>query len=246
MGYREDDDLNFLQYIKSEDLNDLVECITKGKNGELRITEELTMSDGYKKYYPDHNKYWKNIASEIQLFGANSIISLFRLGKGVLYREVLEDVCSKLKVNYNTKSETAVIERNLLQKIVEDSLENLSQEDKIKLAKDMGISDPLLLTGEALTSSLIFAFKQGGFKSYQLTLKVVNIIWKALFGKGLSFATNSTIAKTLSIATGPIGWTVTGLWTLNDIASPAYRVTIPSVIQVAQLRIKHENSKLNK
>lgn len=246
MGYREDDDLNFLQYIKSEDLNDLVECITKGKNGELRITEELTMSDGYKKYYPDHNKYWKNIASEIQLFGANSIISLFRLGKGVLYREVLEDVCSKLKVNYNTKSETAVIERNLLQKIVEDSLENLSQEDKIKLAKDMRISDPLLLTGEALTSSLIFAFKQGGFKSYQLTLKVVNIIWKALFGKGLSFAANSTIAKTLSIATGPIGWTVTGLWTLNDIASPAYRVTIPSVIQVAQLRIKHENSKLNK
>ncbi|MNH46242.1 hypothetical protein D3C79_1089360 [compost metagenome] len=42
----------------------------------------------------------------------------------------------------------------------------------------------------------------------------------------------------MAVLTGPIGWVVTGAWTMVDIASPAYRVTIPAVIQVAALRQK--------
>jgi uncharacterized protein YaaW (UPF0174 family) len=36
-----------------------------------------------------------------------------------------------------------------------------------------------------------------------------------------------------------VGWTLTGLWTAVDIAGPAYRVTMPAVIQVALVRRKH-------
>lgn len=42
----------------------------------------------------------------------------------------------------------------------------------------------------------------------------------------------------MAIFAGPIGWALTGLWALMDIAGPAYRVTIPVVIQVAFLRAK--------
>lgn len=79
----------------------------------------------------------------------------------------------------------------------------------------------------------------GGFKSYQLTLIIANAIMKALFGRGLTLVANSTLTRIMAILTGPIGWAITALWTMIDIAGPAYRVTIPAVIQVAYLRKKY-------
>jgi len=55
---------------------------------------------------------------------------------------------------------------------------------------------------------------------------------------------NVILTRTMAILTGPIGWVITGLWTAVDIAGPAYRVTIPAVIQVAALRQKHLYGKL--
>jgi Domain of unknown function (DUF3944) len=45
MAYRPDRDLEFLGSMKSEDLNDLVFCLTHDKDGNVRLTEELTNSD---------------------------------------------------------------------------------------------------------------------------------------------------------------------------------------------------------
>lgn len=52
MAYRTDYDLEFLSQCSSEDLNDLVYCLTHDKDGSTRLTEELTMTESYKKYYP--------------------------------------------------------------------------------------------------------------------------------------------------------------------------------------------------
>ena len=60
MAYRHDPDLEFLGKMKSSELNELVLCLTHDKDGSARLTEELTMSDTYKKYAPDHSKYWGN------------------------------------------------------------------------------------------------------------------------------------------------------------------------------------------
>jgi len=46
MAYRYDEDLEFLENIKSEDLDDLVYCLTHDKDGEIRFTEELTAYSG--------------------------------------------------------------------------------------------------------------------------------------------------------------------------------------------------------
>ena len=78
----------------------------------------------------------------------------------------------------------------------------------------------------------------GGFRSYQLTLIIVNAVMKALFGRGLSIAGNALLTRTMSILAGPIGWVITGIWTALDIAGAAYRVTIPAVLMVTMLRKK--------
>jgi len=72
--------------------------------------------------------------------------------------------------------------------------------------------------------------------SYKIAVIVANTIANIILGRGLSLAANATLTRTISIFAGPIGWLITGALTAVDIAGPAYRVTIPAVIQVAFLR----------
>ena len=241
MAYRYDSDLEFLSTCSSEELNDLVYLLTHDKDGETRYTESLTSNDKFKRHYPDHSIYWQEIAEEIQLFGGNTFINLFRGGRGVLYKEVLCDVCDKMKVNYNKYSSSKDIEQNLLMKILKDALDKMSKEELAELGRELGLDNTSLINPSQLSGIFIAVFKAGGFKSYQLTLIIVNAVAKALLGRGLTLGGNALLTRTASILTGPIGWAITGLWTAIDLAGPAYRVTIPAVIQVAYLRILSEN-----
>ena len=116
--------------------------------------------------------------------------------------------------------------------------DEMSESEVRELAKSMGVKD-LSVTREVLIGAIQGIYRAGGFKSYQLTLVIVNAVMKALIGRGLSFAGNALLTRTMSILAGPIGWAITGVWTAVDIASPAYRVTVPAVIQVAFLRRKY-------
>lgn len=238
MAYRYDPDLEFLEKIDSADLNDLVYCLTRDKDGTARLTEELTTSALYKEHQPDHHQYWQLIAAEIQCFGANTFVTMFRGGKGVEYREILTDVCDKMKVNYNKNSSVETIENNLLLKVLKDALEKMSPEELRELAESVGVKNVGLLTAESMLGVFQAVFRAGGFKSYQLTLVVVNAVMRTLIGRGLTLAGNAALTRTVAVLTGPIGWAITGAWTAVDLASAAYRVTIPAVIQVAALRQK--------
>lgn len=238
MAYRYDSDLEFLEQCASKDLDDLVYCITHDKDGSARLTEELTATAVYKRHHPNHHQYWELIAAEVQCFGANSFATIFRGGKGVEYKEVLIDVCEKMKVNFNKDSSVEVIEQNLLMKILKDSFDKMSTAEVRQLAESLGVKNFNSVTAESLVGGFQTIFKMGGFKSYQLTAIIVNAVMKALIGRGLSFAATGTLMRAASVLTGPIGWAITGIWTAVDLAGAAYRVTIPAVIQIAFLRQK--------
>jgi len=239
MAYRYDPDLEFLQNVKSENLEQLVEILVYDpKDGNKRISEELSSKENYIKYWPDHNKYWKEIAEEIQKYGGNSIANFFR-DTGVLYKEILMDVCDKLKVNYNKNASTEIIENNLLMKVLEKALEDMTEEERKELLESIGIKNTTNFSQETLLGIFQAVFRAGGFKSYQLTVIIANAILKALIGRGLSLAGNAMLTRTMAILTGPIGWAITALWTAFDIAGPAYRVTIPAVIEISVLRKKY-------
>lgn len=240
MSYRYDPDLEFLKECNNQQLDDLVYLLTHDKDGKSRWTEELTSNSNYKKHYPNHSLYWEDIAAEIQCFGANTFSTMFRGGKGVLYREILCDVCKKMGVNFNKYSSTTQIENNLLMKVLTDSLERMSPEEIKELGEELGIKNFLELSPQGLTAAFQTIFIAGGFKSYKLTVIIVNQVMKALIGRGLTFGGNAALTKILSIFSGPVGWAITGLWTAIDIGSAAYRVTIPAVIQIAFIR--HQRS----
>ncbi|MDY5421591.1 DUF3944 domain-containing protein [Actinobacillus porcinus] len=232
MAYIYDADLEFLAQCTSEDLQPLVDILTKDKDGKKRYTEGLTNSRAYKVFYPDHNLYWKEIAEEIQKFGANTLATLLRFGKGVRYRTILIEVCEKLKVNFNKESSTKLIEKNLLDKVLTSAIEELSENDLKKLATELKL--PVAHLGK---QSLVAAIQLelNAILSTPVILGTIRTMFPQTIGTILA---GTTLGRILGIATGPIGWGITGLWALKDISGPATRVTVPAVIQIAFLRRK--------
>ncbi len=230
-------DLEFLKRLSSNDLKDLFDALVYDKDGEKRFTEGLTLSEEYKRHGNDYAKYAERIAEELQCYGGNSFANFFR-DEGVLYKEILCDACDHLKVNYNEKSETSLIEQNMLSKLLKDSLEKMSDEEIRELCDELGVKNTNKLGKQALSTAVLTLFRMGGFKSYQLALIVANAVIKAIFQRGLSLGANAALTRGLSFLTGPVGWIITGVWTAIDIAGPAYRVTIPACIVVTTLRLK--------
>ena len=243
MAYLEDKNLEFLQYCSTEDLQVLVDYLTKDKDGDLRVSETLTGTEAYKKYYP-HSlpMMWKLIAEELQHYGGNTFANGLR-GTGVSYREILTDVAKKQKVNFNSDNSVELIEQYILQSIMQKAIEEMSEEELKNFLNEMN-AGKIVGTKQAMTAGALALLRVGGFGTYRMAVIVANVVARSLLGRGLSFAGNATLTRTLGVALGPIGWIVTGLWTLLDIASPAYRVTIPCVIQVAYMRLKFQEEAL--
>lgn len=230
-------DLEFLRIADNDDLRIVVDYLTKDKNGINRLTENLTGTDEYRSHYPnDLYCISESMADELCRYGGNTFMNFIR-GGGVEYKEILIDVCKKLKVNFNRQSSIEVIEMNLLQKIFLSSLEEMSSCELEILMKEMNIPVQSY-NKQAMMAVIQIAIKRGGFASYKIAVIVANAVAKSLLGRGLSIAANASLTRWMSIFAGSIGWAVTVLWTIIDIAGPAYRVTIPAVIQIAYMRTK--------
>ncbi|MDO8146480.1 DUF3944 domain-containing protein [Helicobacter pylori] len=244
MAYKYDRDLEFLKQLESSDLLDLFEVLVFGKDGEKRHNEKLTSSIEYKRHGDDYAKYAERIAEELQYYGSNSFASFIK-GEGVLYKEILCDVCDKLKVNYNKKTETTLIEQNMLSKILERSLEEMDDEEVKEMCDELSIKNTDNLNRQALSAATLTLFKMGGFKSYQLAVIVANAVAKTILGRGLSLAGNQVLTRTLSFLTALLAGSLQA-YGQRLILRQAYRVTIPACIVVATLRLKTQQASEDK
>ncbi len=234
LTYRRDKHLDFLENQDNNALEVLMNIIIKDKDGDLRESEDLTLQDRYKKYAPDHSKYWDLIAADYQYFGANTLVSIFR-ETGVLYEEILSDVCKKMNVNLPKNPTVDVMESNLLMKTIEKVLDDMDEQERKEWIKDLDIKTTDFST-VAIMAAIQSGIRLGGFFAYQIAVVVANSIAKAVIGTGLSLATNVAITRTVAAFAGPIGWAVTGAITGVQLAGPAYRITIPATIYIVALR----------
>ncbi len=166
----------FLKRLSSSDLKDLFDVLVYDEDGTLRINEELTNSTEYKRYGRDYAKYPRRIAEELQRYGGNTFINFFR-NEGVLYKEILCDVCDHLKISYNEKSNTSLIEQNMLSKLLKGSLEKMSGKEIKELCDELGMANIDKVIGEnkqILIASTLTLFKAGGSHSYALAVSVAD------------------------------------------------------------------------
>ena len=228
-------ELEFTRHLNNDQLKLFVDTMLE-KGG---ITEDLTISEEYKKYGDDYEKYVDRIMQEYIDFGSNTLTK-YLVGENS-YKEILISVADQLKVNFNEEQSVETIEFHLLEKILMEAWEKMTDEEKRELLDTIRDKHgkPIDLAAEGSTV-LLWAFRCGGFASYKLSLIVVNAVAKAILGRGLSLGLNAALTKSLSVIVGPIGIAMTALWTALDIAGPAYRVIIPCTVLIAAYRHEYK------
>ncbi|MBK6851950.1 MAG: hypothetical protein IPG93_10090 [Burkholderiales bacterium] len=230
--------LHLLRHSDESDLSVLVDYLTDSGKGRISMSTEtcsiLVAAQAKGGRYS--SKALSTMAAELSRFGGNSIINLFRGGEGVPYSEVLRDVLEHLKGSADTGESVESMELKVLQRMATDAWERMKPEDRATFQAGLGVASGI--TGPAALTAIQAAIKLGGFASYQVALQVANAMARALLGKGLTFAANAAVTRFVAVAAGPIGWVITALWTAYDLASPAYRVTVPCVVQIAYMRQK--------
>lgn len=236
--YEYDISLEFLKKCKNEELESLFNILVFDKDGKKRTSEQLTTSLSYKKYGKNFKIYWDEIAGELQHYGGNTIANVFRQ-HGVEYEEILNDVMEKLKLG--TGSSVEETENYLLEHVFEQMVKDMSIEQKMRLAKELGLKD--LNLGKASIAIIVQGvIKIGGSGLTKLALMIAGYISKITVGK----VAMTGAGKVIGVLTGPIGWGITGVWTLFDIASPAMRVTIPATVMISCLRKIVKEREINK
>lgn len=223
-----------LRGASDEMLQPLVNYITD--KGAGRLASKLDGLDVFKANPTRPSMYPDEIASEIQTFGANSIVSTFRGGKGVTYAEIVHDVAGKLKVARTKTMDAAYVEQQILLQVLSQAWNKMTDEERRELLDTLGIDYRAGLPSVLPLVAIQAGLELGGFMAYRIALIVANAVARALLGRGLSLGANAALMRVLGALAGPVGWAVTGIWTAVDVASPAYRVTIPCVVQVAAIR----------
>ncbi|RDS83598.1 hypothetical protein DWU98_04490 [Dyella monticola] len=232
--------MSLLAVLKTADVDDLdmlTDYITDKGEGRLMLDRDNCKRLLCCKAASHYDIYDRElIANEIQAFGGNTLVNLFRR-RGVPYGELVRDVGEHLKVNFSKNAAAIDIEVAILQKIFNDALARMSDSERMQVLSELNVGE-LTGLGPVNVATLLAAGRLGGFETYKMAVIVANAIAKSLLGRGLSFTTNAGLARVIGITLGPIGWVLTGLWTLADLGSPAYRVTVPCVIQIAYMRQK--------
>ena len=92
-----------------------------------------------------------------------------------------------------------------------------------------------------LVAAIQMAIRRGGVLLSSIAVYITNMISRMLIGRSALLIGGNVLNKTIGILSGPLGWGITAGWVVYDLSSPAYRVTVPSVIQVACMRMQQAN-----
>lgn len=244
-----DPDLAFLYVADNADIKDFVAYMLPSKKKGLgnmvtHITSELQRNKSFMECYDtggDLHGFLDDIINEFQLYGGHTFANLARKAfhsENVSYREILRNVCKQMKCEYDENKDLESIESLLIETVIRKILtdKNIKDNDIAEIAKSANVK----VAGgkEVMIGALITAFRAGGFASYQMSVIVVNAISRAILGRGLTLAANAGLTRALGVFMGPVGWVLTAVLTGIDLAGTAYRIIIPSVIQIAFMRQK--------
>lgn len=239
-----DKDLQFLQFCKNDELVTLCNILTNDNKGGYRFTEQLTDTDNYINFYPQGlNMMWADIACELQRYGGNTFLNVFmRHGRGPAYEEILNDVCHKMKVSVSRHADTAKMEALLLEYVIDKTLSKMSEQELRDLCDELNVSYVDKLPKSAIMATLIL-IRQVSFKLYMRLLRIIlTFIERCLVGRGVIMCAGFVMTRPLGVLFGPIAMLVLTGMAAWDIAGPAYRVTIPAIIQVALMRMDYMSS----
>jgi uncharacterized protein YaaW (UPF0174 family) len=235
---RDPDLADVLLSATDEDVEYLIDIITDHGNGRISLSSSVCHQLTMAKETGVSELVRAMVAEELTRFGGNSLMNAFRGGDGVSYKTLLSEVANHLGAAQTTGSGCAEIELAIVRKFVGHLTGRMSEDDRAILFQSIGaIYRPGM--GPAALTGLIATLGISGLASYRLAAFVASATMSQLIGRGVVLAIGSSaLSKGLAVLAGPLGLAITGIWAVFDLASPAYRVIVPCVIQISHMRQK--------
>ena len=227
INYLDDEDLSFLHRCSEEHLETFTRILTHNENGKPRLSSTLLRNQTFQAMAGHPERYrrnWQLIAGELQHFGGDSIANTLRR-HGKFYREILLDVCKRLKIKADKHTSTPEIELHLLEHFLEHSWKKMDDRQKADFftAVECRVNDH-----KALLPHLLQTNKLAQGVSHLLEARLTKIL--------RTHAAVSVIGHGLVRGAGlggPLGAAFNGV---KAVSGSAYRVTIPAVLHIACLR----------
>ncbi|WP_241722120.1 YaaW family protein [Raoultella sp. HC6] len=211
------------------DIDLLIDYITNtGKFGfSMSDSVKTVLQDAKRHDVPDEETL-RLLVRELQHFGGNTFVNLFRRN-GVGYNEIVDDVASHLKIKAPTSTTVEEKEALIIDDVFTSSWKKMSDDERSQILHDMGISP----------SASMDKLSRMDMPVWQKAALVANGLAQTTAGKALPLIAGLGIGRVLGVLTGPVGLAITGLYTAYDISNPAFRVTLPCVVQIAWIRLKN-------
>ena len=205
------------------DIDLLIDYVTNtGKFGfSMSDSVKNVLQDAKRQDIPD-DETLRLLIRELQHFGGNTFVNLFRRN-GVSYSEIVADVASHLKMKVPADASVEEIEALIIDCVFTSSWKKMSDDERRQILRGMGISASVSLD----------------IPVWQKAALVANGLAQTTAGKVLPLIAGLSIGRVLGVLTGPVGLAITGLYTAYDISNPAFRVTLPCVVQIAWIRLKN-------
>ncbi|BBT69391.1 TPA: YaaW family protein [Citrobacter freundii] len=205
------------------DIDLLIDYVTNtGKFGfSMSDNVKAVLQDAKHQDIPDEETL-RLLVRELQHFGGNTFVNLFRRN-GVSYSEIVDDVASHLKMKVQAAASVEEKEALIIDCVFTSSWKKMSDDERRQILRGMGISASVSLD----------------IPVWQKAALVANGLAQTTAGKVLPLIAGLGIGRVLGVLTGPVGLAITGLYTAYDISNPAFRVTLPCVVQIAWIRLKN-------
>ncbi len=177
------------------------------------------------------------LVEQIQRDGGNTILNyVLRFGQGVSYSEILRDCADKLKVDSTELSTDPEIEEAMLVAIIQQYMEDCPPEDREELQAALGNVGEAqkeviahLLRGGLAVGGLALMIRQVGQKAVTQALRFILL-------RIAGIQAGKQVARIVAVGI-PLLNVALAAYTVYELAGPAFRKTLPTVIDIALLRL---------
>ena len=184
----------------------------------LTENEQLKWLDGNRSAVEDHIS-----------FVGSSLFGYFS-GSRQGYREIVENLASKLGASFSFRDSTEAIEASIVAKIWNEALTQLTPEQKDATYNRLEHFARTHLSTSSIRGSASDAMQP---LSYAATYLFGSNLLTAITGT-LGVRLGATVFATqMAVVLGPIGWAALGLFILGRLGAPNYKKLLPVVILVA-------------
>lgn len=140
MSLNLDADLFFLESVPSCELDGLVGILTHDTSGKKRLFGSLAKCGPYKEHYPNHHKYVREIAEELQRYGSNTLASQLRRSCcGAEWKDILSSLCGRLELPVSRFRSAERMEADIVQLLLNMILDGVDDEQNKALVSYFGI-----------------------------------------------------------------------------------------------------------